>query len=81
MFLGESMYKTLFGFQCRTLKELENIAYFWKKINAQVKVFKVNSDMNVYEELRNLKDYLHYRIKQREYIDKVVAATVNFEDF
>ena len=37
--------------------------------------------MQVYEGLKNLKDYLHYRIKQREYEAKVVAAKVSFEDF
>jgi hypothetical protein len=51
------------------------------KIKAQVRVFKSNSDVTIYEELRNLKQYLHCRIEQREYNDKVAAAKVSFEDF
>ena len=54
---------------------------FLDKIKAQVRVFKTNSDVNVYEKLRNLKDYLHYCIEQREYDDKVATAKVNFETF
>ena len=59
----------------------EEHSEFLDKIKAQVRVFKTNSDVNVYEELRNLKDYLHYHIEQREYDDKVAIAKVNFETF
>lgn len=50
-------------------------------IKAQVRCFKCNSDLQRYEELKNLKDYLSYRIARKEYDDKVAAAAVSFEDF
>lgn len=37
--------------------------------------------MNVYDELRNLKRYLEYRIALKEYNENVAAAKVSFEDF
>ena len=54
---------------------------FLEKIKAQVRVFKTNTDVNVYNELKNLKDYLQYRIDLREYENKVAASKVNFETF
>ena len=36
--------------------------------------------MQIDEKLKNLKDYLHYRIKQKEHKAKVTVAKVNFED-
>lgn len=54
---------------------------FLHKIKTHVKCFKCNSDVQVYEELKNLKDYLYYRIQQREYDAKVAAAKIRFEDF
>ena len=52
-----------------------------EKIKAHVMCFKCNTDVQQYEELKNLKDYLHYRIAQREYEAKVAAAALSFEDF
>lgn len=43
--------------------------------------FKSNADVQVYEELKNLNDYLHYCIKQKEYEAKVAVAKVSFKDF
>ena len=54
---------------------------FLEKIKAQVRCFKTNSNAQVYDELKNLKDYLHYRIQQREYDAKVAAAKISFQDF
>lgn len=51
------------------------------RIKAQVRCFKCNSDVQRYEELKNLKDYLHYRLALKEYESKVAAAAVSFEDF
>ena len=51
------------------------------RIKGQVRCFKCNSDVQRYEELKNLKDYLHYRIARKEYEAKVAAAAVSFEDF
>ena len=51
------------------------------KVKVQVRALKTNSNVNVYEELKNFKYHLHYRIAQKEYNDKVVAAKINFEDF
>lgn len=50
------------------------------KIKSHVQCFDCISNVQVYEELKNLKDYLYYRIQQREYDAKIVAAKVNFED-
>ena len=54
---------------------------FLDKIKTQVRCFKSNSDVQVYEELKNLKDYLHYHIQQREYDAKVATAKISFQDF
>ena len=54
---------------------------FLEKIKTQVKCFKCNSNIQVYEELKNLKDYLQYCIQQREYDAKVAAVKASFEEF
>lgn len=43
--------------------------------------FKYNYDDQRYEELKNLKDYLHYHIAHKEYKSKIIVATLSFEDF
>lgn len=51
------------------------------KVKAQVRALESASDVSVYEELKQLKQYLHYRMEEKEYIEKAAAAKENFEDF
>lgn len=52
-----------------------------EKVKAQVRVFKQNSEMNVYEELRDLKTYLIHRKAVREYEEKLAVIKANFDEF
>ena len=52
-----------------------------EKVKAQVRVFKQNSEMNVYKELRDLKTYLIHRKAVREYEEKLAAIKANFDEF
>ena len=44
-------------------------------------MLKCNSDVQRFEELKNLKDYLHYRISHMEFEAKATTAQISFEDF
>lgn len=48
-------------------------------VKAQVRVFKQNTDMSVYEELKELRSYILHKLAVKEWEDKVAAARVNFE--
>ena len=54
---------------------------FLDRIKAQVRCFDQNTDVQVYEQLEKLREYLQYRIDEREYTEKMAAAKLNFEEF
>jgi hypothetical protein len=89
MHMGCILLCSYFGLYCYGLlaNTLQNSkrpgeqSEFCDKIKAQVRVFSRDSDVNVLEELRNLKHYLNYRIDKRKYDEQIAAAKVNFEGF
>ena len=50
-----------------------------QNIKNQTRCFNSPSDVQRYEELMRLKDYLKYRIRTREYEAKLTAANGNAE--
>src|ERR1700737_396727 len=50
------------------------------KIKSQIRCFNSPSDMQRYEELMHLKEYLNYIIQTREYEAKVAAAKGNIAE-
>ena len=51
-----------------------------QNIKNQTRCFNSPSDVQRYEELMRLKDYLEYRIRTREYEAKLAAANGNAEE-
>lgn len=51
-----------------------------KIIKSQVRYFKCNSDVQRYEELKNLKKYLHYRIVYTTYNSRLASAVLTVDD-
>ena len=49
-------------------------------IKSQVRCFKCTTDVQRYEELRNLKDYLHYRIAYTAYEDRLASAILTVDE-
>ena len=61
--------------QIKTVPE-EHVALL-EKIKGQIACFNNMTDMQRYEELMRLKDYMDYTIESREYEAKVIAAHGN----
>lgn len=51
-----------------------------ERMKSQVSCFKSNSDVQRYEELKGLKDYLHYRIACTAYENQLATAAVTVDD-
>lgn len=54
---------------------------FIDKIMIYVRCFKCNADVQRYKNLKNLKEYLHYRIALMEYEAEVGTEAVSFKEF
>ena len=52
----------------------------WDTIKSQVRCFKCNSDVQRYEESKNLKDYLHYRIAYTVYEGQIAFAVLTMDE-
>lgn len=70
-----------FEFLMQSIKRHEEDGNLLDRMKAQVRRIKRESHMQSYEELKNFKDYLHYRVKQREYEAKVAAVQAQCENF
>ncbi len=51
-----------------------------ERMKSQVRCFKSNSDVQRYEELKGLKDYLHYRIACTAYENQLATVAVTVDD-
>ena len=69
---------------CRFLQSIGQSINYDKlvdKINAHIICFRNDNNTERYQELKNLKTYLHYRIAHGDYDTKITAKTLFFEDF
>ena len=67
-------YTEMFVLPLQNTKRPGEHSEFLDKIKALVMCLHHNTDVEVYDEVKNLRDYLQYRIDEKEYNDKVAAA-------
>lgn len=77
--LCEATYKPCFILQWMQADKTGEDSEWVEKVKAQVRVFKQNKEMCVFEELKELRSYILHKLAVKEWEEKVVAARVNFE--